>query len=575
MIYFTNKGEILLKFNEMAYKRPDMKEFESEFDSVLNGFKSSETFEEQNAAMKKVNEMRNDIETMEALSYIRYTVNTEDKFYADERAYFDKSMPIYEGLKFKYYDALVNSKFRKSLEEKWGKQVFTLAEQSLKTFSPEIVEDLQLENKLVTDYVKLLASAKIMFQGEERNLAQMVPFQQSKDRVVRKSASEARYSFFRENEEKFDGIYDSLVKVRTKIAKKLGFNNFIELAYARMRRSDYNAEMVANFRKQVLDYIVPAAVKLKERQRKRLGLDSLMYYDDKYNFVTGNDVPKGTPEDIVNCAKKMYSELSPDTEEFFNFMTENNLLDLLSKKGKASGGYTTYLYKYKAPFIFANFNGTAGDVNVLTHEAGHAFEVYKSRNFDLPEYGFPTYEACEIHSMSMEFFTWPWMELFFREDSNKYKFSHLEEAVTFIPYGVSVDEFQHFVYGNPAASPADRKKAWREIEKKYMPYLNYEGNDFLERGGYWFQQRHIFELPFYYIDYTLAQICALQFWKKANENKKNAWESYLTLCKAGGSQSFLELVKLAGLVSPFDSSCIKNIIGDVEKWLNNVDDTKL
>lgn len=555
----------------MTYKRPDLKASESEFDSLLNEFKNSETFEEQNSAMGKINPLRNNIETMEALSYIRYTINTEDKFYEEERAYFDKNLPIYEGMKFKYYEALVNSKFRKQLEENWGKQVFTLAELSLKTFSPEVIEDLQLENKLVTDYVKLLASARIMFQGEERTLAQMVPFQQSRDRAVRKSASDARYNFFRQNEEKFDDIYDSLVKVRTTIAKKLGFNNFIELAYARMRRSDYNPEMVASFRKQVLDYIVPVAVKLKERQRKRLGLDSLMYYDDKYNFTTGNAVPKGTPEYIVNCGKKMYSELSPDTEEFFNFMTENNLLDLLSKKGKASGGYSTFLYTYKAPFIFANFNGTAGDVNVLTHEAGHAFQMYKSRGFNLPEYAFATYEACEIHSMSMEFFTWPWMELFFKEDSDKYKFSHLAEAVTFIPYGVSVDEFQHFVYGNPDASPADRKKAWRDIEKKYMPYLNYDGCDFLERGGYWFQQRHIFEMPFYYIDYTLAQICALQFWKKSCENMDNAWKDYLTLCKAGGSQSFLELVKLAGLVSPFDSSCIRNIMGDVENWLSKGD----
>lgn len=233
--FILYKGEIILDFKDMTYTRPDLKALESEFDSLLREFKSSETFEEQNSAMGKINALRNNIETMEALSYNRYTINTEDKFYEEERAYFDKNLPIYEGMKFKYYEALVNSKFRKQLEENWGKQVFTLAELSLKTFSPEVIEDLQLENKLVTDYVKLLASAKIMFQGEERTLAQMVPFQQSRDRAVRKSASDVRYNFFRENEEKFDDIYDSLVKVRTTIAKKLGFNNFIELAYARMR----------------------------------------------------------------------------------------------------------------------------------------------------------------------------------------------------------------------------------------------------------------------------------------------------------------------------------------------------
>lgn len=565
----------MLKFHEMPYIRPNMKEYESKFDNLFTLFKDAKTYEEQDAIMKEITDLRTDFETMAELANIRYTIDTKDKFYEDEKKFYDENMPIYEGIKARFNRILVNSNFRKQLEQKWGKQIFALAELSLKTFKPEIIEDLQLENKLTTDYVTLLASAKIMFEGEERNLSQMVPFQQSKDRSIRKSAYEARYNFFIENEDKLDKIYDDLVNVRTKIAKKLGFSNFIELAYARMGRSDYDAEMVSNFRKQVLKYIVPVSNKLKERQKKRLGLDKFMYYDDKYDFKDGNALPKGTPEYILSCGKKMYSELSPETDEFFNFMTQNDLLDLLSKKGKAGGGYCTYLFKFKSPFIFANFNGTSGDVNVLTHEAGHAFEVYSSRKFDLPEYAFPTSEAAEIHSMSMEFFTWPWMKLFFKEDTDKFKFSHLSQAITFIPYGVTVDEFQHAVYANPSATPAERKKIWREIEKKYMPYLNYKGNDFLERGGYWFQQMHIFEVPFYYIDYTLAQICALEFWKKANENRNDAWNSYLALCKAGGSQSFLKLLDIAGLVSPFNDECISSIIGDIEAWLDKIDDTKL
>lgn len=565
----------MLKFHEMPYIRPNMKEYELKFDNLFTLFKNAKTYEEQDTILKEITDLRTDFETMAELANIRYTIDTKDKFYDDEKKFYDENMPIYEGIKSRFNRILVNSNFRKQLEQKWGKQIFTLAELSLKTFKPEIIEDLQLENKLTTDYVTLLASAKIMFEGEERNLSQMVPFQQSKNRSIRKSAYEARYNFFTENEDKLDKIYDDLVTVRTKIAEKLGFSNFIELAYARMGRSDYDAEMVSNFRKQVLKYIVPVSNKLKERQKKRLGLDKFMYYDDKYDFKDGNALPKGTPEYILSCGKKMYSELSPETDEFFNFMTQNDLLDLLSKKGKAGGGYCTYLFKFKSPFIFANFNGTSGDVNVLTHEAGHAFEVYSSRKFDLPEYAFPTSEAAEIHSMSMEFFTWPWMKLFFKEDTDKFKFSHLSQAITFIPYGVTVDEFQHAVYANPSATPAERKKIWRKIEKKYMPYLNYEGNDFLERGGYWFQQMHIFEVPFYYIDYTLAQICALEFWKKANENRNEAWNSYLELCKAGGSQSFLKLLDIAGLVSPFKDECISSIIGDIEAWLDKIDDTKL
>jgi M3 family oligoendopeptidase len=271
----------------------------------------------------------------------------------------------------------------------------------------------------------------------------------------------------------------------------------------------------------------------------------------------------------------MYSELSPETKEFFDFMIENQLMDLISKKGKAGGGYCTYISKYKAPFIFSNFNGTSGDVDVLTHEAGHAFQVYSSRNYETPEYNFPTYEACEIHSMSMEFFTYPWMNLFFEEEVDKYKYFHLSEALLFIPYGVTVDEFQHFVYENPNATPRERKSAWRAIERKYLPHRNYEANEYLEKGGWWHQQGHIFETPFYYIDYTLAQICAFQFFKKATENREKAWSDYLRLCKAGGSASFLELVKLANLVSPFENGCIASVIDHIEAYLNNIDDTKL
>lgn len=556
-----------MKFNEFIYKRPNIKNTEKEFNELINKFNNASSFEIQNDVMQKINKLRSEVETMIELAQIRQTIDTNDKFYDEEKNYIDEITPIYQGLITEYYKALDSSKFRKELEEKWGKQIFTMAQLTVKTFKPEIIKDLQEENKLASKYTKLKASAKISFQGEERNLSQMVPFTLSKDREMRKKANEAKYSFFAENEEEFDRIYDELVKVRTKIAKKLGYKNFVELAYARMLRSDYNAEMVANFRNQVKDYIVPVASKLYERQRERLGLDSLKYYDEKFNFTDGNAKPHGSPEWMVNNAKKMYSELSKETGEFFNFMVDSGLMDLVSKKGKAGGGYCTYLSEYKAPFIFSNFNGTSEDVDVLTHEAGHAFQAYCSRKYEVPEYFFPTYEACEIHSMSMEFLTYPWMDLFFEDEVEKYKFAHLSDALTFIPYGVSVDEFQHFVYENPDASPKERKRMWREIEKRYLPHRKYEDNDFLENGGYWQQQAHIYECPFYYIDYTLAQMCAFQFFKKADENRDEAWKDYVRLCKEGGSKSFLGLVKVANLKSPFEDGCVESVIGHIEEFL--------
>lgn len=564
-----------MKFSEYRYERPDVKAFEQKFKEQLNAFTSAITYEEQDEAMTRINKLRSEMDTLSQLVYIRHSIDTNDEFYKAEQDFFDENGPVIQEYITDYYRALVDSKFRAQLEDKWGRQLFQLAELSLKTFSPEIIEDLQQENKLTTEYAKLIASAKIQFEGEERTLSQLIPFQQSTDRDMRKRAMEASSGFMAENEATFDRIYDDLVKVRTKIAKKLGFNNYVELGYARMARTDYNAEMVANFRNQVLEHIVPVASKLKERQQKRIDVDQLLYYDENFSFKSGNATPKGDPDWIVNNGAKMYEELSPETHEFFTFMQENGLMDLVAKKGKQSGGYCTYISEYGAPFIFSNFNGTSGDIDVLTHEAGHAFQVYESRGFEVPEYGFPTYEACEIHSMSMEFFTWPWMDRFFEDEADKYRFDHLASGLIFIPYGVTVDEFQHFVYENPDASPAERKQAWREIERKYLPHRNYDDNAYLEQGGFWHKQGHIFNSPFYYIDYTLAQICAFQFWKKMHEDQSAAWADYLHLCRQGGSKSFTELVKVAGLISPFEDGCVTSVIGSIEAWLDSVDDAAL
>ncbi|MEK4880401.1 MULTISPECIES: M3 family oligoendopeptidase [Paenibacillus] len=564
-----------MKFNDYRYERPDVEKFKQDFNNLLKDLNDTEPLEVQKASVTAINKLRNEFDTLQTLVSVRHSINTTDEFYKAEQEFMDEIGPIVQEYITDYYKALVNSKYRAEFEQEWGTQLLQLAEVALRTFSPEIIEDLQLENKLSTEYAQLIASAKILFEGEERTLTQLTPFELSTDRDMRKRASQARYDFMSEHESEFDRIYDELVKVRDRIAKKLGYSNFVELGYDRMMRTDYNADMVANFRKQVLEHIVPVSQQLKKRQTERLGLDALKFYDENFSFKTGNATPKGDPDWIVANGSKMYKELSPETDEFFTFMLDNNLVDLVSKKGKQGGGYCTYFSQYQAPFIFSNFNGTSGDIDVLTHEVGHAFQVYESRNINVPEYAFPTYEACEIHSMSMEFFAWPWMELFFEEDADKYRFNHLADSLQFIPYGVTVDEFQHFVYSNPEATPAERKQAWREIEKKYLPHRNYEGNAYLEQGGFWHKQGHIFASPFYYIDYTLAQLCAFQFWKRSNEDFKSAWSDYLELCQAGGSKSFIKLVELAGLTSPFEDGCISSVIGEIESWLNSINDKEL
>ena len=564
-----------MRFREFPYSRPDISDIETKFDSLIEKFESASTADDQDSVLTEINELRSHYNTMREINSIYYTIDTTNEEIEKEHDYFDSVKPLFAGMMYRFYKTLLASKFRNELKEKRGSYIFELAEVGVKIYSPDIVEDLKEENQLVTRYVKLMASAKIDFEGEERNLAGLSPFSSSTDRDLRKRASEAKWNFFAENEAEFDEIYDKLVKVRDRIAKKLGYKNFIQLGYDRMRRTEYGPEQASKFRDHVLNYIVPLSLKVKEKQKKRLGIDNMYYYDLDLQFHTGNPTPKGDPEWIISNAKQMYKEFSPETEEFMNLMVDKELMDLYNKKGKATGGYCTFLPDYKVPFIFANMNGTSDDIRVFTHEAGHAFQAYASRNFPVPEYSHPTLEACEIHSMSMEYLTWPWMKFFFKEDAEKFKIIHLERSVAFIPYGVSIDEFQHFVYENPEATPAERKAKWREIEKKYMPYRDYENNDFLNRGGFWQAQTHVYRFPFYYIDYCLAEICAYQFWIKSLESRDKAWEDYLRLCNAGGSMSFLNLVELAGLSSPFEAETVNNAIKKVGEWLNRVDESTL
>ncbi|MBT2600213.1 MULTISPECIES: M3 family oligoendopeptidase [unclassified Oceanobacillus] len=565
----------MLTFKDYIYERPDIEKSKDKFHQLVDVFKSAPDMKQAKKAIDEINQLRNNLYTMYNLVYIRASIDTKDEYYQQERDHFDFIEPEIQEMVTSFYKALFESPFEKDLRKEYGSQLFDLAACEVKAFSKEIIPLLQQENKLSSEYSKLIASADIEFKGKTYTLAQLGPFAQHKDRSVRKDAMKAAQSFFVENEEALDRIYDDLVKVRHEIAQKLGYDNFIEVGYLRMQRVDYNANMVEVFRQQVRDVIVPIATKLYKKQAKRIGVDKLKAYDESFVFPSGNATPKGSPEWIIENGKKMYQELSTETGEFFQFMLDHELMDLEAKKGKEAGGYCTFIEDYSSPYIFANFNGTSDDIDVLTHEAGHAFQVYSSRNYSVPEYYFPTSESAEIHSMSMEFFTYPWMKEFFGDEVEKYKYAHLSDALQFIPYGVAVDEFQHLVYENPEWTPIERKQAWKKLEEIYLPHRDYDGIPNLEAGGFWQKQGHIYEDPFYYIDYTLAQICAFQFWKKAQEDNESAWEDYVKLCKLGGSKPFLQLLKEGNLQSPFEEGTVASVVKIIKDYLESIDDNSL
>lgn len=561
-----------MKFEEMPLIVPNLKKAEKTFKKLVERINNASTKEEAIKVVKDFFKASDELESEITIISIRNSINTQDEVYEKAMEVCDEIFPIINGYTQNFKKALVASKFKPELEEKFGKFYFDKIEASFKTFNESIIPDLQKENKLVTEYEKLMASAQIEYKGEKRNLSQLGKFLSDSDRNTRIEAAKLFYGFLEENDKRFGEIYNELVKTRTEIAHKLGFKSYTELGYLRLERLDYNSEMVKGYRDQIYETVVPVVKKLRKRQAERLGIKKPLFLDYNLDYLSGNAKPCGDTEYLVSCASKMYHEMSETSGKFFDFMVDNHLMDLDAKAGKRGGGYMTFIPKYKSPFIFANSNGTSNDVDTLTHEVGHAFQGYLCANVMVPEYRMPTLEACEIDSMSMEFFAWPWMNLFFKDQAEKYKFSHLDSAISFLPYGVEVDEFQHYVYENPNATHEERCKKWSELEKKYRPWLNYEGFDYLKNGKYRVKQSHIFCTPFYYIDYTLAQVIALEFKCIMDKNPAKAWKKYIKLLKMGGKYPFLTLIEKAKLRNPFVDGNVKKVIKPQVKVLNSFDD---
>ena len=552
------------KFSELEYQRPDFSQVQDIMKQYIEELKCANTYQEMKDLFLENQKNLSKLYTMETIASIRNTVDTKDAFYEEEMSVYHKELPRLALLSQEAEAVIINSAFVSEFKKEFGPLLIQTMEMNQKLASEAIVEDLSEEARLCQEYSKASANCSTSFRGEDCNFYGLLKHMQSTDREERKEAFLAWADLYQEVSTQLDSIYDQLVTLRKGMAQKLGFNNYIEMIYPKRGRFDYKPEDVAVFRKQVKEIIVPVCNRLYEEQRQRLGLDTLYYYDEALVYPEGNAVPIGNKDELVKKAQNMYRELSKETGEFFDFMVDHELFDLETKQGKRPGGYCTYLAGYQAPFIFSNFNGTSADVDVLTHEAGHAFESYTAgKTQPIVDMIFSTSEINEIHSMSMEHFTYPWMEDFFGENADKYRYAHLASALEVIPYLVCVDEFQHRVFEGEL-SAAERRNVWHELEKTYMPWRNYDGNPFLEEGGFWMQKQHIFLFPFYYIDYALAQMGAFEFYAKMCENKDEAWADYYKLCKLGGSKGYFETLEYAGLSNPFQDGTVKKIIAFIE-----------
>ena len=557
----------------MRYERPDMGAVKAEIARLVTAFSTCGSYEEARELFIEKDRLERHVDSMATLSNIRHSIDTRDSFYDAEASFWDSAAPELEESMHEWTLAMLESPYRDRLAEEFGDVVFINAGIEEKSFDPSIVPLMQEENSLTTEYSKLLASAQIDFRGKVYTIAQLGKFKTDADDDLRIGAWKAEGGWYKDNQERLDEIYDRLVKLRHEMSQRLELRDAVELGYCRMMRNCYDRDDVERFREAVVKYLVPVADSVKRAQAERTGVSYPMSFADAgLSFRSGNPRPAGDADEILEAGRRLYDSLSPETSDFFRMMLEGERMDVLAKEGKEGGGYCTTIHDYETPFIFANFNGTAGDVETVTHEAGHAFADWMNRKRVPMSTVWPTYEGCEVHSMSMEFFAWKSAEDFFGKDARKFLYSHLAGGLTFIPYGTMVDHFQHSVYEHPEMTPAERHAEWKRLLGIYMPWLRLDGEiPFYSEGMGWQRQHHIYVSPFYYIDYCLAQTVALEFWSMIQDDPDAAWDIYMSYTVQGGSDVFTGLLEKAGLGSPFDEATLRGVCSKAEEWLRDYD----
>ncbi len=556
------------KFSTLEYRRPDLDALKETLRQFTARAKNAKNYAEIRACMMEMDGLQQELATMASVAMIRHTLDTRDEFYEAENAYLEETFPTIMPDIIALNQVFMSSPFRADFEAEFGRQIFVQMELQQKSFCEANIPLMQREARLTDEYQKIMATAEIPFQGETQNLYGVQKYFGDDDRQVRRAAFQAYSDFYHSHEKRLEEIWDELIALRNEMGRNLGFENYIPLGYLKQGRTDYGVEEVAAFREQVRRELVPLCEKLYEAQARRLGIPRVMVYDEKRIYPDGNAVPAGDDDFMVEQARRMYHEISPETGEFIDFMIGHELMDLKNRPGKASTGYMTDLPSLKAPFVFSCFNQTIGDMQVLTHEMGHAFAGYMAmRSQPISEYYSESTDIAEIHSMAMEQFAYPYAEWFFGDQADKFRFAHLQEAITFVPFGVAVDEFQHICYANPGLTPRERTYEWHKLEEKYMPWRTYDQDPFMERGGYWYHKLHIYLYPFYYINYTLTTMGAMEFGTRNREDHRKAWEDYKKLCCCGGSMGYKETLRYANLSIPFEEGAVARAVRSAAETL--------
>ena len=513
-----------------------------------------------------------------ALLYIGMTCDTESSEKKDEFLNFVENVrPKLSEFSDKLNRRIIDHSSLEDLPERYNLMIRGI-ESDIEIFRVENIPLGVEQTKLVTKAQGITGAMTVEFEGKERTFPEMRGFLESNDRTQRKEAWKSMVNRWMKNSEELSEIFDKLIKIRHQIALNAGFKSYTDYMFRAMHRFDYSVEDCLIFHKSIEEICMPIVKKINSERKSSFGLNKLSPWDVNEKSGSGPDIagklplrPFETVDEMVTKLSQLFHNMSNDLGVKFDKLVEMDTLDLETRKGKAPGGYQYYLEKSRIPFIFMNAAGLQGDLETMIHESGHAFHSLYCGHLELiDERDYPI-EFAEVASMSMELLTQPGWGIFYEEqkDADRAKISHLEGVIFLLPWIATIDAFQHWIYANPEHTRDERKLQWISLRERFGSVMDWEGNeDFRELS--WQQQGHLFGVPFYYVEYGIAQLGALQLWQTHRKNPKKALKDYSNAMELGNTKTLPDLFAAAELELGFDAEHLNSLIGEVEIAMSEI-----
>ena len=558
----------MVNFDDIKYERVDYDKTSSLINSQLKKLTNCNSLEEYLEVVKEIIAVQNHIEEMFDYVDINNMRDMENTFYSNEIEYWNEYKPRFDSLFLPFYSELLISRYKDELRKVFPSNFFRIIEYQARITSDEIAELVKRENELKTKY-KLLNKTLLSFDGEEKSIAAMNGLFSHWDRAVRKKAHDVVNDFYYSKRDEYDSVLFELVNIRNKIARKLGFNNYVEYSLYKLKRFGYDYKDIAKFRSNIVKYIVPLCNLVDEWKKEELGIDELTYYDT----VFFSDMPeiKVVGEDLLNRIRDSFKKVDAELYNLFNNMLDNGYIDVIQRNNKVNYAITNYLTETCMPCVTANYKNNHLDIRTTSHEMGHSFQKYNASIKDKeyivsPLLKYPTFEVAEMFSYGMELIMLSYIDnMFDAEDYKKYCFIIIYDLLRNLPYILLVDEFQERLYSTIDLNLEDIRYIWKELVTKYNLERENSGHINLDNGGYFYRQSHIYLNPFYYIDYALSYIGAFSFWEKCSDNLK----LFKEIGSVASYYSFRELIDKYNMPSPFEEEIIKELSMKLRKELEN------